>query len=91
MFKMDTKVDLVNMDPNNPIHKWFLDHDSALMSCGNASSGFFGILNYLTDKKWNVTLYKVMFKSHINVMTEDTFQHVQKSMEPLYDLFSYKP
>ena len=80
---MDTKVDLVKMDPNNPIHKWFLDHDSALMSCGKASSGFFGILNYLTDKKWNVTLYKHMFKSHINVMTEDTFQQVQKIMEPL--------
>ena len=56
MFKFDTKVDLVKMDPNNEIHKWFLDHDKSLMSCGNASSGFFGILNFLNDKKWNVTL-----------------------------------
>ena len=42
----------------------------------------------LNEKKWNTTLYKVMFKSHINVMTEDTFQQVQKIMEPLYDLFT---
>ena len=83
MLKYEIKVDLVKMDSNNPIHKWFLDHYKCLMSCGNASSGFFGILNYLNEKKWNITLYKLMFKSHINVMTEDTFQQVQKIMEPL--------
>ena len=88
MFKYETRVDLVRMDPKNPIHNWLLDHDKSLLSCGNASSGFFGLLNYLNEKKWNTTLYKVMFKSHINVMTEDTFQQVQKIMEPLYDLFT---
>ena len=31
MFRMETKVDLVKMDPNNEIHKWFLDHDSSLI------------------------------------------------------------
>ena len=74
MFKYETRVDLVRMDPKNPIHNWLLDHYKSLLSCGNASSGFFGLLNYLNEKKWNTTLYKVMFKSHINVMTEDTFQ-----------------
>ena len=83
MFKYETRVDLVKMDPKNPIHNWLLDHDKSLLSCGNASSGFFGIINYLNDKKWNISLYKMMFKSHINVMTEDTFQQVQKIMEPL--------
>ena len=45
MFRFETKIELVNMDVNNPYHKWFLDHDKSLMSCGNASSGFFGLLN----------------------------------------------
>ena len=52
----DLHVKLKDMDDKNPSDRYFLDHDRSLLSCGKASFGFYGLLNQINEKKWNVSV-----------------------------------
>ena len=75
------------MDENNKIDKWFLDQNLTLLDCGKASYGFFGILNWINEGRLNIPFYKTIFKSTLQIMTEDTFQKIQVQMKEINHLF----
>ena len=78
------------MNEHNPNDRWFLDQNLTLLDCGKASYGFFGILNWLNESRLNIPFYKTIFKSHLQIMTEDAFQKIQVQMKEIFYLFDYK-
>ena len=70
----------------NQNDKWFLDRELTLLDCGKASYGFFGLLNWLNESRLNIPFYKTIFKSHLQIMTEEVFQKIQEQMKEIYHL-----
>ena len=64
-----------------------MDRDLTLLECGKASYGFFGIINWINERRLNIPLYKIIFKSQIQIMSNDTFLKIQDQMKELYDFY----
>jgi len=64
-----------------------MDRDLTLLECGKASYGFFGIINWINERRLNIPFYKIIFKSHIQIMSNDTFLKIQDQMKKLYDFY----
>ena len=42
------------MNEKNNTDKYFMDRDLTLLECGKASYGFFGIINWINERRLNI-------------------------------------
>ena len=79
-------IDLKVMNEKSESDKYFLDRDLMLMKFGNANNGFFGLINWVNEKKLNIPFYKAIFKSHLQTMSNESFLTIQDRMKSIYNI-----
>ena len=72
------------MNDNDPYHKFFMDQDLCLVSFGNKSNGFYGIINFIMGNTQSNGLIKKELNNILNGLKPTQFTNIQNQMSKLH-------